>query len=105
MDLDQLESALAAFASHAPTSFPLHHVQVFCYVAQEGGCTYRDIEEALNLSNSTVSRTVHALGNTHRKGYQGMDLLELSRDLEEGRRFLIHLTAKGKALKRQLDKI
>lgn len=74
-------------------------------VAQQGQATYRELEEKLNLSNSTVSRTVHALGETHRKGYDGHALLEVVRDPEEGRRFTVRLTAKGKALARQLEGI
>lgn len=103
MDLRQLERALAAFSVFSPTQFPLHHAQVFLVVASRGRCTYEDLEEALTLSNSTVSRTVHALGDTHRKGYSGHGLLESFRDPEEGRRFLVRLTPKGKALARQLE--
>lgn len=72
-------------------------------VARQGQATYRELEEALNLSNSTVSRTVHALGEVHRKGYEGHALLEVVRDPEEGRRFVIRLSAKGKALARQIE--
>jgi DNA-binding MarR family transcriptional regulator len=103
MDLCQLERALAAFAVLSPTQFPLHHAQVFLLVASKGRCTYEELEEALSLSNSTVSRTVHALGDIHRKGYDGHGLVELFRDPKEGRRFLVRLTAKGKALARQLE--
>lgn len=70
---------------------------------QPGRCTYEDLEAALNLSNSTVSRTVHALGDTRRRGYDGHGLLETFRDPDEGRRFMVRLTAKGKALVRQLE--
>jgi DNA-binding MarR family transcriptional regulator len=104
MDLRELEGALAAFAVLSPTSFPIHHAQVFLVVAARGHVTYQEIEEALNLTNSTVSRTVNALGETHRKGYPGLDLLEVYRDPEEGRRYLVRLTAKGKALLRQLQR-
>lgn len=105
MDLHQLESALAAFSSLAPTSFPIHHAEVFLFVAENGSATYDQIEQALNLSNATVSRTVHALGDVHRKGYDGYGLLETFRDPDEGRRFLVRLTAKGHALVRQLKKL
>ena len=105
MDLSQLESALAAFSVLSPTSFPVHHAEVFLLVAREGPCTYEEIEEALNLSNSTVSRTVMALGELHRKGYPGHALLETYKDPEEGRRYRVRLTAKGKALLRQLQAI
>ena len=105
MDLLELEKALEAFATISPTGMPLHHVQVFIHVVQQEGCTYSEIEEALNLTNSTVSRTINALGEVHRKGYAGFDLLEVVPDPEEGRRFCVWLKPKGKALKRQLNKI
>ena len=105
MDLSVFERGLEAFASIAPTSFPLHHVQVFIYVAQHEGCTYKEIEDELSLTNSSVSRTINALGGTHRKGYEGHDLLLVQNDIEEGRRYTVWLTKKGKSIMRQLDKI
>jgi len=103
MDLNQLASALAAFSVLNPTSFPIHHAEVFLYVARRGRCTYAEIERDLDLSNSTVSRVVMALGEVHRKGYPGHGLLGIIKDPDEGRRYLITLTAKGKALQRQLE--
>ena len=105
MDLFELEKGLEAFATINPTGMPLHHVQVFIFICRNEGCTYAEIEEALNLTNSTVSRTINALGETHRKGYKGFELLEVQPDPEEGRRFCVWLKPKGKALKRQLYKI
>lgn len=103
MDLRQLERALDAFRVLDPTHFPVHFVQVFLVIAQRQPCTLSEIEQALNLSNSAVSRTVHALGQEHRKGRPGFDLVTLEKDPAEGRRFIALLTPKGKALKRQLD--
>lgn len=103
MDLDRLERCLAAFAVLNPVGFPIHHAQAFLLVAKRGSATYAQIEEALGVNNSTVSRTVHALGDTHRKGYQGHGLLEVIRDPGEGRRHLVRLTARGKALARQIE--
>ena len=105
MDLSIFERGLEAFASLAPTSFPLHHVQVFIYVAQNEGCTYREIEDELSLTNSSVSRTINALGGTHRRGYEGHDLLHVMNDVKEGRRYAVWLTKKGKSIMRQLNKI
>jgi DNA-binding MarR family transcriptional regulator len=105
MDLRQLGRGLAAFAVLSPTAFPLHHVQLFLVVAEQGPITYRDLEEALNLDNGTVSRVVAALGSEHWRGYPGFGLLETCRDPDEGRRFLVRLTAKGRALVRQLQGI
>lgn len=105
MDLVQLESALATFAVLDPTQLPLHHVQVFLVVALRGRATYRDIEEALNLSNASVSRTVNALADVHRTGRQGHALLEVHRDPEEGRRYVVVLSSRGKAILRQIEKL
>ena len=46
-----------------------------------------------------------ALGQTNRRGDPGYDLLKVDADPSEGRRFIVTLTAKGRALKRQLDKL
>lgn len=102
MDLRELERSLAVFASLDPTHLPIHFAQVFLVVAQEEPCTLRVIEERLDLSNSAVSRTINALGALNRKGHEGFGLVTVVRDPAEGRRFLVQLTPKGKALRRQV---
>lgn len=105
MDLDRLGNALGSFAVLEPTHLPVHFCQVFLLVAQGEPCTLREIEQRLGLSNSAVSRTLHALGAVNRKGAPGFGLVTVERDPKEGRRFLVLLTAKGRALKRQLEAI
>jgi len=102
MDARQFLKALDLFAVLNPTHLPTHFIQVFLVIAQEGPCTFRLIEERLNLSNSAVSRTVQALGAINRKGQPGFDLVTVEPDPEEGRRFLVLLTAKGHVLFRQI---
>ena len=103
MDPRVLGRALDLFAVLDPTHLYAHHIQVFLVVAQEGPCTFRAIEDRLNLSNSAVSRTIQALGSTNRKGHPGFDLVTVERDPKEGRRFLVMLTSKGHAIARQID--
>ena len=105
MDLARFEAALAAFSVLDPTQLPLHHVQVFLFIAARGSCSYREIEEALNLSNASVSRTINALAEVHRTGREGHQLLAIHKDPEEGRRYLVSLSSRGKALLRQLERI
>ena len=102
MDHDRLVSSLAAFAVLEPTHFPLHFAQIFLVVAQNEPCTFQKVMKALDLTNSAVSRTVMALGQTSRKGTPGFDLMYVAKDPKEGRRLIILLTPKGKALYRQL---
>ena len=106
MNLNQLAAALGAFASYYddPTSIPLHHFRLFVEVERLGGrCTYRQLQERLNIDNSSVSRTVNALGELHRnKKRQGLGLLLTEPDPEERRRNHIVLTRKGKEVLQRL---
>lgn len=102
MDLDQLARALRVFAAQ-DLALPLHHCQLFLVVAEQGPCTYRDLERELSLSNSSVSRTCTALSETHRSGRPGLNLLELYQDPEEGRRFRVRLSKQGRNVVRQLQ--
>jgi DNA-binding MarR family transcriptional regulator len=65
----------------------------------------KDIEAATGLSNSAVSRTIHALGDTHRKGKQGFGLIRTEKDPEEGRRSLVMLSSKGERMAKLLQQL
>ena len=101
MDLAQLDRSLQLFAVLDP-QMPLHFIQMFLFVAGKGNCTYREIEEALELTNSSVSRTLNALGPRHRSGDRGHNLIEVYIDPDEGRRYRARLTKRGKTLAREL---
>ena len=101
--LQKLKRGIAQFSSLDPTHFYLHHVTFFLEVAEREPCTYAELEQALNMSNAGVSRTANAMSQFHRRGKPGLDLMEIFRDAEEGRRYMIRLTSKGKALLRSLE--
>lgn len=103
MDLDQLARALNAFAALDPTVFPLHHAQIIVEVARRGHCTFAELEEALTLTNGSVSRSVAALSEVNRFGGKGYNLLETPKDPDEPRRYRVQLSTKGKAFVRQLQ--
>lgn len=102
MDLDQLQAVLERFAVLDP-QMPLHFLQAFLVVARRDSVTYREIEEALSLTNSSVSRTLNALGDRHRKGDRGHGLVEVFIDPGEGRRYRARLTKRGRALAQQIE--
>ena len=103
MQLAQLSKALGVFAPLSPTHLYCHFVAVFLEVCNaDGPVTFRELQDALDLTNSAISRTVQALGKTNRRGEPGYDLLKCHPDPDEGRRFIVTLTAKGKAVQRQL---
>lgn len=105
MDLAQLQRALGLFATLDPTEFPLHRAQLFLVVASAGaaGVTFAQLEEALSLTNGSVSRGVASLGEIDRRGGAGYRLVETFKDPAEPRRFRVRLSAKGRALLRQLE--
>ena len=103
MDMAQLQRVLDRFAVLDP-QMPLHFIQTFLLVAAADSVTYREIEEALSLTNSSVSRTLAALGERHRTGNRGYALVDVFIDPGEGRRYRARLTKRGKALAQQITK-
>jgi DNA-binding MarR family transcriptional regulator len=105
MVLSELQRCIGLFATHDP-QMPLHFIQIFILVAQAPpeGLLYREIEDAMNLTNSSVSRTLDALGEEHRKGYRGHGLIERRIDPEDSRRLRVSLSKKGKILASEIVK-
>lgn len=73
-------------------------MQIFLLVALREGMTFRDIEQRTGYAPSTVSRNIALLGQTHRKGKDGHDLVVTKPDPQDLRSKRIHLTAKGKRM-------
>jgi DNA-binding MarR family transcriptional regulator len=98
MAISELARALAIFNSLSPSAFPLHHAQVLVFIAQKGSCSYAEIETAFNLSNASVSRICGALSDASNRRVSTLNLIEIFRDPNEGRRHRVRLNAKGKAV-------
>lgn len=105
MDMAQLARALQIVNTLDPGGFHLHHFQILITVWEAGdaGCTYADIEGRHCLSNAAASRSVNAMSGfaRHRKNAQG--LVEIFRCPDEGRRYRVRLTAKGKSLMSSIE--
>lgn len=107
MDLDRLATALEIFGSLAPGHMPTHHVQMVLFIGTGGpaGVTYAAIEGRFGLSNASASRSVNALSDGARHRKSALGLVEIFRDVEEGRRYRVRLTAKGQALIRSIEQL
>tara|TARA_R100000234_G_scaffold80285_1_gene50326 strand:- start:13442 stop:13762 length:321 start_codon:yes stop_codon:yes gene_type:complete len=105
MDLRQLEAALDILGALDPGVLPLHHTQVFLFIAKQESCTYREIEERFNLSNAAVSRISNALSENARHRGNSLGLVEIFIDPQEGRRYRVRLTKKGKSIHQNLKNI
>ena len=84
----------------------MHFAEILLIVSQHPeGCTYEFLEDQLGLTNSSVSRSVMAMGPVDRKGYPGYKLLKIKKDPLEGRRNLVMLSRRGKKLVNDLKDI
>ncbi len=107
MDLDKLATALEVFGTLSPGAMPVHHFQLILEIEKGGkaGLTYAQLEERFQLSNAAISRSVNALSANARHRKSSFDLVEIFRDLDEGRRYRIRLTSKGMALVRSMKQL
>ncbi len=105
MDLKLCMTGLQVFDSLDPCKIPIHHMQVFLFIAEKESCTYRDVENEFNLSNASVSRIAHSLGEDVRHRQTCLGLVDIYIDPKEGRRYRLRLTKKGISIKRTLEQI
>ena len=105
MDLDRLALGFQVFASLDPGALPLHHAQIFTFIAQKGSVTYRELEEHFGISNASASRTINSLGETSGHRQKPLGLVVSYPDPADGRRLRVRLTRKGEQLKKTLEAI
>tara|TARA_R100000081_G_scaffold63452_1_gene32194 strand:+ start:480 stop:842 length:363 start_codon:yes stop_codon:yes gene_type:complete len=80
---------------------PAQAVTVFLYVASHNPCHKQAIEEDQELTTASCSRMLSFLTSKTRPGClypSGLDLVEKYTDPSNGRRFMVKLTPKGKAI-------
>jgi len=83
----------------------LQMVLIFLLIADNEGCTFVELIRETGLRSSSVSRNVAALGQTHRKGLPGHDLVVAKEDPIDRRTKQIYLTQKGKLLVKAIKEI
>lgn len=95
--LVQLLRAIEAFRAIDP-DMPLQTAASFLYCGIYPGCTMRDIQKNLSISQSSCSRNVAALSDRHRLGKPGPGLLEAVEDPVERRRKIVRLSERGEEM-------
>ena len=103
--MKKLEKALKLFGDLDPGALPLHHAQIFLFIAEMKSCTYREIEEKFDISNASASRVVNSLSKKARHRQTSLGLIDVYIDPEEGRRYRARLSKKGKALLKNIQDI
>ena len=103
--MKKLEEALELFGALDPGALPLHHAQIFLFIAEMKSCTYRDIEERFNLSNASASRVVNSLSSNAKHRVTSLGLVDIYIDPGEGRRYRARLSKKGKYLLKNIQNL
>jgi DNA-binding MarR family transcriptional regulator len=98
----QLQRQLAIFSDLNPSQQPVHHLQMFLFIAELKSCTYQELMNYFHLSNAAVSRSVCSLGEDPNHRQSGLGLVETYPDPAEGRRKRVRLTKKGLLIYDQL---
>tara|TARA_Y100001968_G_C19068550_1_gene577182 strand:+ start:320 stop:649 length:330 start_codon:yes stop_codon:yes gene_type:complete len=97
-------NALSIFESMCPKNMPTHHIQGYLFIASKPSATYREIEQALGVTNASASRICNALSDIKPKHRDtNLGLIEKYPDPKEGRRYRVRVTPSGKAIYKSLD--
>lgn len=87
--------AVAYLASQDP-EMPMTRLQIFLFIAQRKQCLVRDLTKLTGLNQSTVARSLAALGSKpSRSRPEGLKWVETYPDPTDPRRQIVKLTAAG----------
>ncbi|WP_201272627.1 MarR family winged helix-turn-helix transcriptional regulator [Sinorhizobium medicae] len=73
-------------------------ILLFLLVVARPGITMKELAQNTELSSASISRNIAALGETHRGGQPGHNLLRAYEDPLDRRTKRVELTAKGRAV-------
>lgn len=96
--LRSLLSALDIFRVAGGRDHPIQLLIAFLYVAEHNGCLQSELIKAVGTSEASVSRTLDWLGDTHRSGRPGLELVRREVDPTYWKRYKLFLTEKGQRL-------
>ena len=77
--------------------FPMQLASIFFWIGSHNGCKQEDLQKAVGISASSVSRCVTWLGPRHRLEHRpGLKLVRRERDPDNYKAWRLYLTPKGK---------
>jgi len=75
---------------------------LFLEIARKPGLTQQELADRSDMSLSSISRNLMALGEFHRSGEPGMNIVEQIEDPIERRRKIAFLTVKGRTFAKKM---
>lgn len=83
---------------------PIQTAHCFLLIAMKPGINMAELSKLVGISQASCSRNVAALGEWHRLGKPGFDLVEAIEDPEARRRKIMFLTHRGRAVAKEVIK-
>jgi len=102
--LHKCQLFMEAFRIIRPT-MPMQHAYAFLLVAAEEGRGVQEYAERAGVTQSVMTRILLALGPRGQKGAPGYGLVQQATDTVDLRKHQTFLTAKGKALIREIVRL
>jgi DNA-binding MarR family transcriptional regulator len=84
---------------------PLQQAYAFLFVALEEGRNVQEYAKRAGITQPVMTRILFALGSTGRRAKRGYGLVQQTIDTKDARRHQTFLTAKGKALMREIVRL
>ena len=84
---------------------PMQHAYAFLLVASEEGRGVQEYAERAGVTQAVMTRILFALGSRSRRRERGYGLVRQDIDMEDARKHQTFLTAKGKALMREIVRL
>jgi DNA-binding MarR family transcriptional regulator len=101
--LRNLQKALQDFRMLLPDG-TLNHLYVFLEVARHSqDIETRELPDMLDMTQTTINRTLHTLAEGSYLRSRGLELLKVSVHPADARQRLVELTPKGRAFAKKLE--
>jgi DNA-binding MarR family transcriptional regulator len=86
-------------------TMPMQHAYTFLLVALDGGCGVQEYAKRAGVTQAVMTRILFALGSRSRGRERGYGLVQQRIAMEDARKHQTFLTAKGKALMREIVRL
>ena len=105
MDINSLSKALEYLSVNVDSELQLQTLRAFLFVAQRGGCTQKDVEIGMGVTNASASRNISYWTDRRYDRKPGLGFIDRVEDDYDRRLRNLKLTPDGKEFFEKLRKL